>query len=80
VDGVLVSREFGRLDRTDFLQRAGLVLAALTEKKAACTLRNNWPLFSMATMVFSKVGGAGLFAIASISLRSSAMPASIAGW
>ena len=38
--------------------------AELTAKKACSTLRNNWPLFSMATKVLSKVGGAGWFAIA----------------
>ncbi len=41
---------------------------------------SSWPLFSMATMVLSNVGGAGLLAMAWISLICSAMPASIAGW
>src|SRR5690625_4735106 len=39
----------------------------------------NLPLFSMATMVLSKVGAEGLFAIASISFICSAMPLAMAG-
>jgi hypothetical protein len=40
---------------------------------------NSSPERSIATIVFSKVGGAGFFAIASICLRCAAMPASSAG-
>ena len=52
---------------------------APTAKNAALDRCNNCPLFSIATNVFSKVAGCGLSAIACISLRCSAMPASIAG-
>ena len=44
------------------------------------TRSSNWPERSSATSVFSKVGGAGLLAIASTSSICCAMPASIAGW
>ena len=56
------------------------MFAPVTEKNARCALSSKRPLFSIATIVFSKVGADGLSAIACTSLRSSAIPASIAGW
>ena len=58
----------------------GSLLAPTTMKNVSVPRCNNWPLFSSATMVFSKVGGCGLAVIAWTSLSWSAMPASIAGW
>ena len=42
----------------------GLVFAPVTPKNTAVARSSNRPLFSMATMVLSKVGAAGLSAIA----------------
>ena len=46
---------------------SGSLLAATTPKKTSETRSSSWPLFSRATMVFSKVGGSGLLAMASTS-------------
>ncbi len=48
-------------------------------KKAREVRVSSAPDFSIATMVFSKVGGAGSCAMASTSFRCSAMPFSKAG-
>ena len=45
----------------------GLVLAPVTASKAAIARCSSWPVFSIATKVLSKVGGAGLSAMARIS-------------
>ena len=59
---------------------AGFRFAAVTPSNTAITRLKSCPVFSIATNVFSNVGGAGLSAIACISLRCCAMPASMAGW
>ncbi|ODU46933.1 MAG: hypothetical protein ABS98_12610 [Lysobacteraceae bacterium SCN 69-48] len=61
------------------LSRASF-LSVLTRLKNTLVARSSsWPLFSIATMVFWKVGASGLLAIASISRSCCAMPASKAG-
>ena len=58
---------------------ASSVLDELRLKNTSETRVRSWPDFSIATMVLSKVAGAELWAMASISLRCWAMPASNAG-
>ncbi len=57
----------------------GLVLALLRLEKIVSARSSVWPARSIATIVLSNVGLSGLAAIASISLRCSAMPCRSAG-
>ena len=79
VDEVLVGGEFRSLDGLDILE-GGVGVCAGDSPKAAMARSSNRPLFSMATMVLSRVGALGLFAMVWISACCCAMPDSIAGW
>ena len=61
------------------LSIASLVLAEDKLKKTVVARPKSWPAFSIAIIVLSKLGTAGLLAMASISLLLSAMPRSNAG-
>ena len=56
-----------------------LVFADCRFENTGLTFASSSPAFSSASIVFANVGGCGLFAIASISLRCCAMPSLIAG-
>ena len=58
---------------------ASLVSAEVRFEKTLPAFSSSRPEASSASMVFAKVGGAGLFAIASTSRSCCAMPSSIAG-
>jgi len=69
---------FGAISRCSFCS-SGLVLAPFRAKNTRLVRASSCPAFSIATTVFSKLGGAWLPAIAAISRRCSAMPCSKAG-
>ena len=57
----------------------GLVFDCASPPNTRCTRRSNAPLFSIASKVLAKVGGASLLAIASTSASSCFIPSSMAG-
>ena len=63
-DGVTMCGELGRLDGAHLLQRGIGVGSGEREERRRSRDCSSSPLFSMATMVLSNVGGAGLLAMA----------------
>ena len=72
------AENFGAYSDSSF-SRASFLSVPIRLKNTLVARSSTWPLFSMATMVFWKVGASGLLAMASISRSCSAMPASKAG-
>ena len=79
VDRVVVGRDLRRELGLDLLERLVRIRLLDVEKTLYARVKSS-PERSIASIVFAKVGGSGLSAIAAISASCCFMPSSIAGW